>query len=75
MAYREIRETFVTYHWNLYDKSQKAICTNCWWHQITIFYRENIFEMSAIVTNCVPDPLKDGFVDLCERLLRTDREF
>ena len=52
----------------------KVICTICWWYWSTYRERErakSICEMSAMVTNCASDPL-DGFVDLSERLKRTE---
>ena len=50
------RETFVTYSWNLSDKSQKAIFTVCWRHWITILCIDSqLSELSIMVTDCVTD--------------------
>ena len=34
-----------------------------------------VFEMSAMLTNCVTDPLLDGSVSLCGKLVATESEF
>ena len=63
---------------NVCDKSQRAICTSCWWFWITILYtarRPSQFcEGSAMLTKCVTDAprwLCDSLWKVIQGILKT----
>ena len=74
LAWKPLQSICEKYGTN-HENSHFAICCR---YQISMFYMERmqggIWEMSLMVTNCVTGPVR-WFVYLCERLVRTEREF